>query len=260
MFEFEGQTVIVTGASRGIGAAVTERFLQSGATVIGVYQSNETAARALKERVGGAGRLHLYRFDVSDYQAVENFFSKAEAKFDSIDVLVNNAGIRRDSALAMMSLENWQRVLDVNLNGTYSMCKFAVMSMMKKRSGRIINITSLSGKIGIEGQSNYAASKAAQMALTKSLSKEVAKRGITVNCVSPGFIETGLIADLDEKIAYDIVKAILENVNDIVAVHADGKLFTAVNTQYWIDQLVEQFPFHPGAKRYLKEKGVKFRD
>ena len=114
--------------------------------------------------------------------------------------MVNNAGIRKDAVLAMMRESEWHDVLNVNLNGIFYMCKFAVMSLMQKRYGRIINITSPSGKFGFEGQSNYAAAKAGLVALTKSVSKEVARRGITVNCVSPGFIETDLIQDLPEEL------------------------------------------------------------
>jgi len=136
--------------------------------------------------------------DVSDYKAVETFYELVEDQFDCIDILVNNAGIRRDAVLAMMKEEDWRQVIDVNLTGGYNMARFAVQLMMKQKYGRIIFITSPMGRLGFAGQANYAASKAGQVGLMKSLSKEVAKRKITVNCVSPGFIATELIDDLSE--------------------------------------------------------------
>jgi 3-oxoacyl-[acyl-carrier protein] reductase len=137
---------------------------------------------------------------VAKYKEVENFFEHIDKKYGGFEVLVNNAGIRKDAVLAMMKESEWRDVLEVNLSGVFYMCKFAVMSLMRKRYGRIINITSPSGKYGFEGQANYAASKAGLIALTKTLSKEVARRGITVNCVSPGFIATELIDDLPKEL------------------------------------------------------------
>jgi 3-oxoacyl-[acyl-carrier protein] reductase len=144
------------------------------------------------------------KVDVSSFEDVENFFNWFHETIGEVSILVNNAGVRRDSIIAMMAKEDWQRVIDVNLNSIYNMSKFAIQSMMRERFGRIINITSPSGKFGFKGQANYAATKAGMVAVTKSVSKEVASRGITVNCVSPGFIDTGFIADLsdDQKKAY----------------------------------------------------------
>jgi 3-oxoacyl-[acyl-carrier protein] reductase len=194
---FTNQKAIVTGATKGIGRAVTEALLAQGATVLGVYGGDEAAAADLAAAHAEAGaRLQLQQVDVSDYQAVEAFYRQAEEQFETIDILVNNAGIRRDSVLAMMRQENWQRVIDVNLSGGYNMCRFVIPLMMKQKYGRIIFITSPMGHLGFAGQANYAASKAGQVGLMKSLSKEVAKRKITVNCVSPGFISTDFIDDL----------------------------------------------------------------
>jgi len=199
MDDFTGQKAIVTGATRGIGRAVAEALLAAGATVIGVYGGNETAAEDFAASCGtAADRLQLHKLDVSDYQAVELFYGKVEEEFDTVDILVNNAGIRRDGVLAMMKEEDWRRVIDVNLTGGYTMAKFAVQLMMKQKYGRIIFITSPMGRLGFAGQANYAASKAGQVGLMKSLSKEVAKRKITVNCVSPGFIATDFLQDLSE--------------------------------------------------------------
>ncbi|RUM38192.1 MAG: beta-ketoacyl-ACP reductase [Desulfobulbus sp.] len=199
MGDFTGQKAIVTGATRGIGRAVTTALLEGGALVIGVYGGNEDAAAEFTASCGeSAERLSLHKLDVSDYGAVEDFYRKVEESHDTIDILVNNAGIRRDGVLAMMKPEDWQRVLDVNLTGGYTMAKFAVQLMMKQKYGRIIFMTSPMGHLGFAGQANYAASKAGQVGLVKSLSKEVAKRKITVNCVSPGFIGTDFLGDLTQ--------------------------------------------------------------
>lgn len=199
MSDFSGQKIIVTGATRGIGKAIAVAFLKKGATVIGVYASNERAAEEFKaENSEHAEQLHLFQCDVSDYEKVVAFYEMVEERFDSVDVLINNAGIRRDGVLAMMKSNDWQRVIDINLTGSYHMAKHAVLLMMKKKYGRIVFITSPMAQMGFAGQGNYAASKAGQIGLMRSLSKETAKRKITVNCVSPGFIETELIDDLPE--------------------------------------------------------------
>jgi 3-oxoacyl-[acyl-carrier protein] reductase len=197
MSDFTGRKVIVTGATRGLGRAISRAFLQQGATVIGLYGGNVKTAAAFQQECGAYGdRLALHQCDVSDYQAVERLYSLIERQFDTIDILINNAGIRRDSVLAMMKEEDWRRVIDVNLTGSSFMAKFAVQLMMKQKYGRIIFITSPMAHMGFAGQSNYAASKAGQIGMMKSLSKETGKRRITVNCVSPGFIATELIDDL----------------------------------------------------------------
>ncbi len=193
--QFDQQVAVVTGATKGIGRAITLALLAQGATVVGVYGGDQAAAARLQAECG-EGRLRLTQCDVADYQAVSVLYDGVEAEFGSIDILVSNAGIRRDGVLAMMPEEDWRRVIDVNLNGSFNMAKFAVMLMMKKKYGRIIFITSPMAYLGFAGQANYAASKAGQIGMMRSLSKETAKRKITVNCVSPGFIDTDLIAGL----------------------------------------------------------------
>jgi len=201
MYDFKGQTVIVTGGTRGIGKCIAESFLKAGARIIVTYSSNEAAAAKFKQENGQyAENIDVQKCDVAKYKEVESFFEYVDKKYTGFEVLVNNAGIRKDAVLAMMKESEWRDVLEVNLSGVFYMCKFAVMSLMRKRYGRIINITSPSGKYGFEGQANYAASKAGLIALTKTLSKEVARRGITVNCVSPGFIATELIDDLPKEL------------------------------------------------------------
>lgn len=196
--DFNGRTVIVTGGTRGIGAATTVAFLRAGANVVATYAGNREAAEGFAATLDPECRPRLWMsaFDVSDYAAVEAFYREFDDRHDRLDVLVCNAGIRKDSVIGMMPEEDWARVIDVNLTGTFNMAKLAVHRMLPSRYGRIVFVTSPSGALGFEGQGNYAASKAGQVALAKSLCKEVAKRGITVNCVSPGFIDTELIADL----------------------------------------------------------------
>lgn len=201
MFDFTGQRVIVTGGTRGIGAAITRAFLDAGASVTAVYASNEEAAKRFVAETPGAERLTVAQLDVADHVAVERFFGALEA---APEVVINNAGIRRDAIVGMMREEDWRRVLAVNLDGTFHVSKSSIQLMSRKRYGRIINIVSPSAYLGFAGQANYAASKAGQIAMSKALSKEVAKRNITVNCVSPGFIDTELLADLsaEQKAAY----------------------------------------------------------
>jgi len=201
MHDFKGQTVIVTGGTRGIGEAIAGSFLKAGGRVIVTYTSNEAAAVKFKQDNNEfAENIDIQKFDVAKYEDVERFFKYIDTKYGGFEVLVNNAGIRKDSVLAMMKESDWHDVMNINLTGTFYMCKFAVMSLMRKRYGRIINISSVMERYGFEGQANYAASKAGLSALTKSLSKEVATRGITVNCVSPGFIATELVEDLPDKL------------------------------------------------------------
>jgi 3-oxoacyl-[acyl-carrier protein] reductase len=201
MYDFQGQTAIVTGGVRGIGRSIAEGFLKAGARVVATYSSNEAAAARFKEENSDAAdRAEVRKCDVSSYKEVEEFFEYIDKQYEGFEILVNNAGIRKDAVLAMMRESEWHDVLNVNLSGIFYTSKFAVMSMMRRRYGRIINITSPSGKHGFEGQANYAASKAGLVALTRSLSKEVARRNITVNCVSPGFIATELIEDLPEEL------------------------------------------------------------
>ncbi|HHD57096.1 MAG TPA: SDR family oxidoreductase [Desulfobulbaceae bacterium] len=199
MTDWKGQKAIVTGATRGIGRAVTLALLEGGAVVRGIYGGDEAAAAEFAALCAPAGdRLQLHRVDVSDYQAVQALYAQVEQELETLDILVACAGIRRDAVLAMMKQEDWQRVIDVNLTGCYTMAKFAVQLMMKQKYGRIIFITSPMGHLGFAGQANYAASKAGQVGMMKALSREVAKRKITVNCVSPGFIDTDFLQGLSD--------------------------------------------------------------
>lgn len=193
---------MVTGASRGIGKAIALRLAQDGMSIIVNYHSNETAAdevvSAIRNNGGSAEKL---RFDIGNEQealAALDSWSAAHAD-DYIDVLVNNAGIRDDVLLVFMTSGQWHKVVDTTLNGLYAITQKLIQNMVLRRHGRIINMSSISGLIGTAGQVNYSAAKAAVIGATKALSKEVAKRGITVNAVAPGFIKTDMTEGLDEK-------------------------------------------------------------
>ena len=199
-FDFKGQTAIVTGGTRGIGRAVSEAFLKAGSKVIATYRSNEKEAKIFSEANSSHSEcLDIHRFDVTRYDEVEKFYNKVEEKHGVPQIVVISSGIRADSIVGMMKTEDWKNVIDTNLTGTFNICKLAVQCMMRQKYGRIITLTSPIGKFGFAGQANYAASKAGQVALVKSLSKEVASRKITVNCVSPGFIDTDFIAELPDE-------------------------------------------------------------
>jgi 3-oxoacyl-[acyl-carrier protein] reductase len=200
MFDFSNQHVIITGGTRGIGKNLTQSFLKAGATVVATYASNDEAAKKFSEEMHLYGnKLILKKFNVAKTSECEQFFKELETTLPSLEILINNSGIRKDSIIPTMSESDWDDVIDINLKGTYNMTKFAVMFMMKNRYGRIVNMSSVGGKLGLPGQANYAASKAGQIALSLSVSKEVAKRNITINNVCPGFIETELLNDLPEE-------------------------------------------------------------
>jgi len=199
---FEGQSIVVTGGTRGLGRAITAAFLEAGAHVHATYRSDDDSARSIAaEHAAAEHRLTLHRFDVADADAVESFWADMDqAAPDGVQVLINNAGIRRDAIVGMMPADDWRRVIDTNLTGSFLMCKFAVHNMMRRRYGRIVLVTSPAAHYGFAGQANYSASKAGQIGLMRSLARELAPRKITVNCVSPGFIDTDLIADLTPEV------------------------------------------------------------
>ncbi|PHR28287.1 MAG: beta-ketoacyl-ACP reductase [Desulfotalea sp.] len=200
MEDFTEQIILITGATRGIGKAIAETFLKAGGTVIGVYSGNKEAAdKFTADNQTFAAQFTLYRCDISKEDEVIALFAELQNSYPRLDILINNAGIRQDAMLALMDLEKWSRVIDVNLTGTYLMSKQAVLFMMQNKYGRIISITSPVARLGFSGQANYAASKAGQIAMTKTLAKEVARKKITVNCVSPGFIATDFIEDLPKE-------------------------------------------------------------
>lgn len=198
---FENQVCIVTGGTRGIGAGISKAFLEEGAKVIATYHSNEEKAKALKDSLGDLGqRLYLKKFDISSYAGCEKFYKEIDEEFSDYHVLVNNGGIRKDQLLPLMKEDDWDQVINTNLKGTFNMSKLALNKFLRARYGRILNISSMAAVMGLPGQTNYSASKAAQIAFSKSLAKEVAKRNITVNCILPGFIETELLEGLSPEL------------------------------------------------------------
>jgi len=236
MLAFTNKKAVVTGATRGIGRAVAEALLAQGATVIGVYGGDEKAAAEFGKAMTEHGpRLRLSKLDVSDYQTAATFFAALEEEFDTLDILVNNAGIRRDAILALMREEDWRRVIDVNLTGGFNMTRLALPLMLKQKYGRVIFITSPMGRMGFPGQANYAASKAGQVALARSLCQEIAKRKITVNCVSPGFIDTDFISDLNETQVKEYKKMVPAGRFGTAAEVAQAVLFLASDAAAYIN-------------------------
>lgn len=239
MADFKGKKAVVTGATRGIGKAITQSLLAGGADVIGVYSANKEAANQLEQECRSFdGRLLLQQLDVSDYEAVAAFFAEVEERYGTMDILVNNAGVRRDAVVAMMKEEDWRRVIDVNLTGGYIMSKCVLPLMLKQKYGRIVFITSPMGHLGFVGQANYAASKAGQVGLMKSLSKEVGKRKITVNCVSPGFIATDFITDLTDNQVKEYKKMVPQRRFGTPQDVADAVLFLAGDKASYINGAV----------------------
>ena len=196
--DLSGKIALVTGASRGIGAAIADTLAQAGATVIGTATSDSGAA-AIGERLAqwnGQGRA----LNAAEADGIENLIADIEKEFGKLDILVNNAGITRDNLLMRMKEEEWDEIMQVNLKSVFRASKAVLRGMMKQRSGRIISITSVVGAMGNAGQANYAAAKAGLMGFAKSMAREVGSRGITVNCIAPGFINTDMTRALPEEV------------------------------------------------------------
>jgi len=194
----DGQTALVTGASRGIGRAVALALAAEGAEVVVNYASSPEAAEAVVAEIQAkGGSAYALKADVSDEASVDDLIKTVLKRSERIDVLVNNAGITRDGLLMRMKTEDWQAVINLNLTGVFLCTRAVTRPMLKQRSGRIINITSVVGLMGNAGQANYAAAKAGVVGLTRSSAKEMASRGITVNAVAPGFIATDMTKDLE---------------------------------------------------------------
>jgi 3-oxoacyl-[acyl-carrier protein] reductase len=205
----DGRVVIVTGGSRGIGRAIVGELARQGARVVFTYLHERERAEALVREAKESDReVVALHGDVKDLKRAQEIVAETIERFGQLDGLVNNAGILRDKALMFMSPEDWDTVIQTNLTGAFNMCRAAIVTFMKQRSGRIVNITSVAGLVGLAKQVNYSASKAGLIGLTKALAKEVAGHGITVNAVAPGFIETDMTSPLDAQRKENFCKAI----------------------------------------------------
>jgi 3-oxoacyl-[acyl-carrier protein] reductase len=221
MFRLGGKTALVTGASQGIGAAIARRLAEQGARVV-LAARNTEKLEALAAGLRGAGAdAHVLALDLADTAAIPERLKTLPESFQAVDVLVNNAGITADTLLLRMSLEQWDAVLRTNLTGAFAMTKELVRGMMKRRFGRVISVSSVVGLMGNPGQANYAAAKAGLIGFSKSLARELGSRGITVNVVAPGYIETAMTAALPDAARKGLSDAIalqrLGDVDDIAA-------------------------------------------
>jgi len=196
MRDLKGKNIIVTGASGGIGNSIIEKLNQVGANII----ASGTRIEKLEELKKKHDNIKILKFDISQLDKIEEFIEQANTEFGgSLDCIVNNAGVNQDNLGIRMSLNEWQKVIDVNLSATFLISKFAIKKMLKNKSGKIVNITSVVAHTGNLGQANYTASKAGIIAMSKTLAIEYAKKNININCISPGFIKTAMTDVLDEK-------------------------------------------------------------
>ena len=208
MNSLKNKNIIVTGASGGIGNSIVERLHNNGANIL----ATGTRMEKLEELKEKFKEINILKFDISQHDKIEKFINDATEKLGgALDCIVNNAGITKDNLTIRMSLEEWTKVIDINLTSTFLMCKYSIKKMLKNKSGKIINITSVVGHTGNAGQANYTASKAGIVAMSKSLSIEYAKKNININCISPGFISTAMTDQIDEKFKQSIIAKIPSN-------------------------------------------------
>ena len=205
MSNLENKNIIVTGASGGIGNSIIKRLNEAGANIL----ASGTRIEKLEELKKNFEGIKILKFDISQSEKIEEFIENATSELGgSLDGLVNNAGITQDNLAIRMSLDEWQKVININLTSTFLMSKFAIKKMLKNKSGKIVNITSVVGHTGNLGQANYTASKAGIVAMSKSLAIEYAKKNININCISPGFIKTAMTDKIDDKFKEAIVSKI----------------------------------------------------
>ena len=208
MSSLKDKNIIVTGASGGIGNSIVEKLNQNGANIL----ATGTRIEKLEELKKKFNNIKILKFDISQHDKIEEFIESATSELGgSLDCIVNNAGITKDNLAIRMSLEEWSKVININLTSTFLMCKYSIKKMLKNKSGKIINITSVVGHTGNVGQANYTASKAGIVAMSKSLAIEYAKKNINVNCISPGFISTAMTDQIDEKFKETIIAKIPSN-------------------------------------------------
>ncbi|MBL6799285.1 MAG: 3-oxoacyl-[acyl-carrier-protein] reductase [Candidatus Pelagibacter bacterium] len=208
MNSLKDKNFIVTGASGGIGNSIAEKLHEQGANVL----ATGTRIEKLEDLAKKFNGVKTLKFDISQHEKIEEFINEATEKLGgSLDGIINNAGITKDNLTIRMSLEEWTKVIDINLTSTFLMCKYSIKKMLKNKSGKIVNITSVVGHTGNVGQANYTASKAGIVAMSKSLAIEYAKKNININCISPGFISTAMTDQIDEKYKEAIIAKIPSN-------------------------------------------------
>ena len=208
MISLKNKNIIVTGASGGIGNSIVEKLYQNGVNIL----ATGTRVEKLEELKSKFNNIKILNFDISQNEKIEDFINNATEELGgSLDCMINNAGITKDNLAIRMSLEEWSKVIDINLTSTFLMCKYSIKKMLKNKSGKIINITSIVGHTGNVGQANYTASKAGIVAMSKSLAIEYAKKNINVNCISPGFISTAMTDKINEKFKEAIIAKIPSN-------------------------------------------------
>ena len=232
MKDLENKNIIVTGASGGIGNSIIQKFNENGANIL----ASGTRIEKLNELKSKYKKIKILKFDISQSDKIEKFIEDSSNELGgNIDCLVNNAGITADNLAIRMSLEEWKKVLDINLTSTFLLSKFAIKKMLKNKTGKIINITSVVGHTGNLGQTNYTASKAGIIAMSKSLAIEYAKKNININCISPGFIKTAMTDKIDEKFKEIIISKIpsarLGEPEDV----ANAVIFLASNLSNYIN-------------------------
>ncbi len=232
MSDLKDKNIIVTGASGGIGNSIIEKFNQAGANIL----ASGTRAEKLEELKSKYANIKTLKFDISQSDKINEFIDNATNELGgSLDCIINNAGITQDNLAIRMSLEEWKKVIDINLTSTFLISKSAIKKMLKNKSGRIVNITSVVGHTGNLGQANYTASKAGIIAMSKSLAIEYAKKNININCISPGFINTPMTDKLEDKVKESIISKIpsarLGEPNDI----ANAVLFLCSNQSSYIN-------------------------
>jgi len=238
---FIGRTAIVTGAARGIGRGIGLELGRRGCNVAFNYIHSEAAAESLVAELRNLGRKALaYKVDVTDFGAVDSMVKQVREEFGRIDFLVNNAGITRDKLIVRMTERDWDDVIETNLKGAFNFCRAAVNHMMRARFGAILNVTSVSGLIGLPGQTNYAASKAGMIGLTKALAKEVASRNITVNALALGLVETDMTSSLSEEYREKLQASIpLGRYGNVEEVARIATFLLSEDTRYVTGQVIQ---------------------
>jgi 3-oxoacyl-[acyl-carrier protein] reductase len=204
---FKNKKILVTGATGGIGDSIVKKFLSLDASVLGTGTNNEKL-EALKKNYP---KIETVKFDISEHEKIDEFIENVFSKLGGLDILINNAGITKDNLSLRMKNDEWQKIIDINLSSTFYLCKSAIKKMLKNKYGRIVNITSIVGHTGNIGQANYSASKAGVVAMSKSLAIEYAKKNISVNCVSPGFIQTKMTDNISEEMKNTLLSRIPMN-------------------------------------------------